>query len=288
VPGHARTSVCCSRIIKTALSTQSVCGRPLYHPDSPPHHSTQQDPYDNTQIQHNSTIMAPNTANLEDSPLETCRQIYRDYMYSDFSPQSSDSLVNIFLIRSDISSEYRAEFEFQAQREAARLAQELTTRYPHLDFTVRSPQTFDQAKCLEIEVEMSVGNIANLPELLGTFAREVIRWRTLLHTRTLCLRVVPEHPSRTYPTAANRFQTPELLVVLLGHEVVAKFRDVNQVSRTRGVSEVIVSWDSGMDVQNGWTGLLQFPGKAFRNLGSFRTKASVDAQGLRRVSWRIL
>jgi len=75
---------------------------------------------------------------------------------------------------------------------------------------------------------------------------------------------------------------------LLGHEVVAKFMDVNQVSRTRGVSEVIVSWDDGMDVGNVWTGFLLFPGNTFGNVGWFRTRASVDAQGVRRVSWRIL
>ncbi|KAI4943071.1 hypothetical protein J4E86_010018 [Alternaria arbusti] len=195
--------------------------------------SPHQHPQDNTQAEDNTTVMTTPTLDPalfnERLPLELRRQIFRAYMHSDYSSLSPQALTNILTINETIAEQYQAEFEFQAQRDAARLSQELTTRYPQLDFTVRSPQTFDQAKCLKIEVEMSVANITNLPELLGTFAREVIGRRTLLHTRTLSLRLVPEHPSRTYSTAANRFQTPDLLMFLLGHEVVAKFMDVSQV-----------------------------------------------------------
>ena len=212
-------------------------------------------------------------------------EIYKAYMRSDFSTQQPNALTNILLINDQIKHEYESVFVNEAQNVAARLRQDLITRFSLLDFTVRTPLNWDEAKFLKIDVEMSVANTTN-PVLFRSFAREVIRQRTLLHTRTLRLRLVPQHPSRTDSAAANGLGSPHSLVYALGREVVAKFMDGNQVSRRRGVSQVFLLWDGGMDGGIGWIALLQ-PGPLTGHSGWYGHRFSISAQGVRQVRWWI-
>ena len=220
-------------------------------------------------------------------PLELRRHIYRAYMRSDYSSLSPQALTNILTINQTITDQYQAEFLHEAQRDASDLSQKLTTRFPQLNLTVQTPQSWDQARCLEIEIEMSISNVTN-QGLLRRFLREVIRQPTLLHTRTLKFWLVAAHPSRAVPSNANIPQTPEQLVYSLGHEVVAKFIDVKQVSRRRGVSQVYVSWDSRIDAGNQWTGLLQYLPVSAAHLGWYGQRATTNAQGVRQVQWWVL
>ena len=195
-------------------------------------------------------------------PAETRINFYKAYMHSDFSSQSPGSLSTILLLNSGIAREYRYEFVREAAREATKLAQCLTTRYPQLDLTVKIPQTWDEAKCLVIDVMMSVSNITH-PDMFSKFTKEVLSQRTLLHTRTLELGLLPALPSTTAPSSmisgniTNRYHTSNHMVFLLGMNIVGKFVDTDDVRRRRGPSKIVVSWDGWMDVGDEWTMLLR-------------------------------
>jgi hypothetical protein len=226
-----------------------------------------------------------------DFPAETRINIYKAYMHSDFSPQTHGLLTKILHINKGITQEYQYEFACEAAREATSLAHGLTTRYPQLDLTVKIPQSWSEAKCLSIDVMMSVSNITH-PGLLGEFIKELLIERTLLHTRTLELRLVPSLPSTTTPssiatgTITNRYHTPNHMIFLLGMNIVGKFVDTDEANRMRGVSRIKVSWDGLMDMRDEWTGLLGNRHDALvESLEWYETRAGVSNNWRFFVEW---
>jgi len=220
-------------------------------------------------------------------------EIYKAYMRSDFSTQQPNALTNILLINDQIKHEYESVFVNEAQNVAARLRQDLTPRFPLLDFTVKIPQTWDEAKCLSMNVAMSAANITQ-PRVFRTFTEQILRERTLLHTRTLELRLVAAHPPRPIPpsassgTGAGRYHTPRHLSFALGQDIVNKFTGSDE-TRKSGVSKVVVSWDVGMDINDEWSGLLQhLHVNVAHSLGWYGQRVAIIAQGVRQVQWWIL
>ena len=259
--------------------------------------SPRQHPQDNTQAEDNTTTMTTPTQNLESIleclPIELRRQIYRTYMHTDFSHQSPGALTAVLRLNKRYAGEYRDEVVSQAKRKARFLAIDLAARYSELDLTVNIPGTWDEAKSLNIDVMVSAANITQ-PTLFRTFTEQILRECTLLHTRTLELRLVPAHPPMLIPPSTpsgagtSRYHTPRHLIFALGQDVVVKFTGNDEVRRS-GASKVVVSWGSGMDMNDEWTGLLQhLHGNVVHSLGWYGQRVPVIPQGVRQVQWWIL